>query len=206
MSVGARRMERDYYQVLGVGPDADEKEIKKAYRSIIRYCHPDSPDCRMTTEELFEVQEAYETLADPEKRARYDRTRRSRGSARGKSVRSESPFRAARPRDPFHQDDVFSDLFSLFRDPFTDSLFSGPGAWDRVPERGLEITLTREEARRGGLFEIAIPGPGGIPMGTIAVRIAPHVRSGTEAMVDLSQTLGIRQHIHITILVREDES
>ncbi len=197
-------MERDYYQVLGVEPDADEKKIKKAYRAIIRYCHPDSPDCRMTTEELFEVQEAYETLTDPERRATYDRTRRSRGSSRATPLRRGSSVRPAPSRDPFYQDDVFSDLFSFFRDPFADSPFSRSGASGGIPERGLEITLTRREARRGGLFEISIPGPGGIPTGTIVVRIGPNVRSGAEAVVDLSETLGIGQRIHVTIIVEDD--
>jgi molecular chaperone DnaJ len=194
-------MERDYYQVLGVGPDADEKEIKKAYRAIIRYCHPDSPDCRMTTDELFEVQAAYETLADPEKRARYDRGRGLGRPTHGRSPRTGAPRRPTRSSDPFAGEEIFSDLFSFFHDPFADFPFSGSGPATRIPERDLEITLTREEARRGGHFEVAIPGPGGIPIGTIVIRIAPNVHSGTEAVVDLSESLGVRQRVRVTIFV-----
>jgi curved DNA-binding protein len=197
-------MQRDYYRVLGVGPDADEKQIKKAYRSIIRYCHPDSPDCRMTKDELLEVQEAYETLADPEKRARYDRGRRTGRSVRTGAGRGPEPMRQAPGRGAFHEDDPFADLFSFFRDPFFDSPFEGRGRRDFAPERELEITLSRAEARRGGLFEVAVPGPGGIPAGTIVVRIAPGVRSGTETTVDLSGTLGARQRVRITIVVEDD--
>lgn len=193
-------MERDYYQVLGVGPDADEKEIKKAYRTIIRYCHPDSPDCRMTKDELLEVQEAYETLADPVRRARYDRGRRQATARRtGGAASGTGPRTAARA--PVYPDDAFSGLFSLFRDPFSGSLFSGPDGRGLAPERELEITLTHAEARRGGTFEIAVPGPGGIPAGTIVVRIAPGVHTGTETVVDLSGTIGIRQRVRITIVV-----
>ncbi|MBN2223824.1 MAG: DnaJ domain-containing protein [Deltaproteobacteria bacterium] len=197
-------MQRDYYQVLGVGPDADDKEIKKAYRTIIRYCHPDSPDCRMTKDELLEVQEAYETLADPQKRARYDRGRNA--PRQGHTGRAGGPAGARRgtPRGSFTPDDMFSDIFSLFRDPFFDSPFFGLGGRDFASEPGLEITLSATEARQGGSFEIAIPGPGGIPTGTIVIRVAPGVRSGTETTVDLREMLGVRRPIRITIVVEDD--
>lgn len=195
-------MKRDYYQVLGVGPDADQKEIKKAYRSIIRYCHPDSPDCRMTKDELLEIQEAYETLADPEKRARYDHRKNAPPAAH--AVRRAAAGRSTRFDDPFSEDDVFSDPFSFFRDPFADSSFLRPAGRGGLPARELEITLSPDEARHGGAFEIAIPGPGGIPTGTIVVRIAPGVRSGTQTVVDLSGTIGIRQRVRITIIVTGD--
>ena len=201
--MGAGLMERDYYQVLGVGPNADGKEIKKAYRTIIRYCHPDSPDCRMTKDEMLEVQEAYETLSDPEKRARYDRRRTTPSVGRSGRAAPGTGRRTASP-DPFYRDDSLSDLFSFFRDPFSDSLFARPGGHGFAPERELEITLTRAEARQGGAFEIAVPGPGGIPAGSIVVRVAPGVRSGTEAVADLSETIGIRQRLRITIIVEDD--
>jgi molecular chaperone DnaJ len=197
-------MQRDYYQVLGVGPDADDKEIKKAYRTIIRYCHPDSPDCRMTKDELLEIQEAYETLADPQKRARYDRGRDA--PRQGHTGRAGDPAggRRGTPRGSSSPDDMFSDIFSLFRNPLSDSPFLGRGEHGFIGESGLEITLTSAEARRGGSFEIAIPGPGGIPTGTIVIRVAPGVRSGTETTVNLGEMLGVRQRIRITIVVEDD--
>lgn len=110
-------MPQDYYEILGVDPDADEKGIKKAYRNIIKYCHPDSPDCRMTTEELLKVQEAYENLADPEKRARYDRKRKARHTIHDRFTRRGSAARAG-PSTPYPDDGIFDDIFSLFDDPF----------------------------------------------------------------------------------------
>jgi DnaJ-class molecular chaperone len=64
---------RDYYDVLGVPRDADEKQIKKAYRQLARKFHPDvntSPDA---SDRFKEINEAYQVLSDSEKRARYDR-------------------------------------------------------------------------------------------------------------------------------------
>src|SRR5919206_49479 len=67
-------MRRDPYQLLGVGRDADEKEIKKAFRRLARELHPDVNRHDPEAEEKFkEAAEAYEILSDPERRATYDR-------------------------------------------------------------------------------------------------------------------------------------
>ncbi len=64
---------RDYYEVLGVAKDADEATIKKAYRQLAKKYHPDVNPGDKTAEEKFkEVNEAYQTLSDPQKRASYD--------------------------------------------------------------------------------------------------------------------------------------
>lgn len=66
-------MARDYYDVLGVSKNADEKEIKKAFRSLAKKYHPDTNPDDSTAEARFkEVNEAYEVLGDPEKRQQYD--------------------------------------------------------------------------------------------------------------------------------------
>ena len=64
---------RDYYQVLGVSKDADDKELKKAFRSLARKYHPDKNDAPDADEKFKEIQEAYAVLSDSDKRRNYDR-------------------------------------------------------------------------------------------------------------------------------------
>lgn len=66
---------RDYYGVLGVARDATYEKIKKAYRALARQCHPDVSDAPDAEARFKEINEAYEVLGDPEKRAGYDSTR-----------------------------------------------------------------------------------------------------------------------------------
>jgi molecular chaperone DnaJ len=67
-------MPRDSYEVLGVARDADEQQIKKAFRALARELHPDVNAHDPQAEEKFkEAAEAYEILSDPERRATYDR-------------------------------------------------------------------------------------------------------------------------------------
>ena len=65
---------RDFYDVLGVSKDADEGELKSAYRKLAMKNHPDrNPDDEAAAERFREATEAYEILKDPQKRAAYDR-------------------------------------------------------------------------------------------------------------------------------------
>ena len=65
---------KDYYKILGINKNADEKEIKKAYRRLAKQYHPDTykGDKKDAEEKFKEISEAYEVLIDKEKRAKYD--------------------------------------------------------------------------------------------------------------------------------------
>src|SRR5579862_5173261 len=65
---------KDYYDILGVARDASGDDIKRAYRALARRHHPDVSDDKSDAEHRFkEINEAYEVLSDPNKRAQYDR-------------------------------------------------------------------------------------------------------------------------------------
>ena len=64
----------DYYDILGVGRAADEKEIRQAYRRLARQHHPDvNPGDDDAAERFKSINAAYEVLSDADKRAKYDR-------------------------------------------------------------------------------------------------------------------------------------
>lgn len=63
---------RDYYEVLGLSKGASEQEIKKAYRSLAKKYHPDMNKEAGAEEKFKEINEAYEVLSDPQKKATYD--------------------------------------------------------------------------------------------------------------------------------------
>ena len=67
-------MAKSYYEVLGVPKTATDDEIKSAYRKLARKYHPDlNPGDQNAANMFKEINEAYETLGDPQKKAAYDR-------------------------------------------------------------------------------------------------------------------------------------
>ncbi|MBS1705776.1 MAG: J domain-containing protein [Armatimonadetes bacterium] len=67
-------MAKDFYKILGLDRTADDRAVKAAYRKLARKYHPDlNPNDKEAENRFKEVQEAYEVLSDPEKRAKYDR-------------------------------------------------------------------------------------------------------------------------------------
>jgi len=109
---------KDYYAVMGVARDASAEDIKKAYRKLARKYHPDVSKEANAEERFKEVQEAYETLKDPEKRAAYDQLGRH---AEGQEFRPPPGWGgAAREGNPFggggasFEDIDLSDLFAAF--------------------------------------------------------------------------------------------
>jgi len=127
--------QRDYYEVLGVGRDADADEIKKAYRGLAFKYHPDKNPGDEEAEERFkEATEAYEVLSDKEKRARYDQF-----GAAG----PEAQFRGFQGAQGFDMDDALRTFMNAFGgESVFEGLFGGGmRTGRRGPERGSDIRI-----------------------------------------------------------------
>ncbi len=135
--------ERDYYEVLGVARNADESEIKKAFRGLARTLHPDVSEAPDAEERFREVVEAYEVLSKPEARELYDRY--GHAGLRGGGYR------------PTHFDvGDLTDIFSAF---FGDDLFGAPTRARR--RRGGDVAAQVEielvEAANGATRSVPVP-------------------------------------------------
>lgn len=140
---------RDYYEVLGIPKTASDDEIKKAFRRLARQYHPDVNKDDPNAEKKFkEVNEAYEVLSDPQKRAAYDHY----GHA-GTDPNFGQGFGGAGGFGDFGFDGV-GDIFDMF--------FGGGGRRQRNgPERGADLRydmeITFEDAAFGTTRTIEVP-------------------------------------------------
>ena len=137
---------RDYYEVLGVGRDADDQAIKTAYRKLAHQYHPDKNSGSKEAEEKFkEASEAYSVLSDPDKRARYDRF----GHQNGQGF-EDFGFGAGATIN-----DIFGDIFG--------EMFGGGQRRQRGRTRGSDLRyhleIGFEEAAFGTTARISIPRP-----------------------------------------------
>jgi curved DNA-binding protein len=133
---------KDYYEVLGLTRDADADGVKRAYRKLARKYHPDVSKEKNAENKFKEVQEAYEVLRDPEKRAAYDQL--------GRDYRTGQQFR---PPPDWSQrfghsgSQRFSDL-NGFSDFFA-SLFGGAAGGPPPEADAGHLEVTVEEAYTG---------------------------------------------------------
>ncbi|MCM2679658.1 molecular chaperone DnaJ [Echinimonas agarilytica] len=137
---------RDYYEVLGVGRDASDRDIKKAYKRLAMKYHPDRNSGDENTEEQFkELKEAYEVLSDSQKKAAYDQY------GHAAFEQGQGGFGGGAGAGDFG--DIFGDVFG--------DIFGGGGGRRRGPQRGADLRynmeLTLEEAVKGIKKEIKIP-------------------------------------------------
>lgn len=184
---------KDYYNILGIEPDASPEDIKRTYKKLARKYHPDVSDDPDAQSKFQEVSEAYEVLRNKEKREEYDELRdyvnnpnKYRGGGDGQYYRFDSDFSA---------EDQFADLLrSIFGDhrgaagagggDFASAYggFEGAGraggfrAAPRDSRHSLKISL--EEAYSGGTRTLRLSTPSGEK--TINVKIPEGVADGKE--------------------------
>jgi molecular chaperone DnaJ len=138
---------RDYYEILGVTRDAEDQQIKSAYRKLAREHHPDVNPGNSQSEERFkEAAEAYSVLSDPQKRAAYDR------------FGHQGVQGAAQGFDPanFDLSDILGEFFGL------GDMFGASGGRRRNrPQRGQDVRydleIRFEDAVFGLTAEIQVP-------------------------------------------------
>ncbi|MDD2921154.1 MAG: DnaJ C-terminal domain-containing protein [Anaerolineales bacterium] len=193
---------KDYYEILGVAPNADKKAIKQTYRQLARKHHPDVNPGNKAAEEKFKtINEAYQVLSDEKQRKKYDALRAQYQQWQQKGGRqqdfdwqnwSSQPDQGARVQyataedleDLFGNDSPYSDFFA--------NIFGGKASSGRSaspsPRRGrdveYEVDLTLEEAFRGAERALEIDGhriqasiPLGVRTGT-RVRLAGRAEPG----------------------------
>ncbi len=168
---------KDYYEMLGVSKGASQKEIQSAFRKLARTCHPDKNKDPAAEEKFKEISEANEVLSDPDKRAKYDRYGMAWKAAQ--EGHGQPPgFEGVRfDFDPSNIDfsmgsrgefgsffDVLEHLFGGARSASGGTPFGGFGGVHGSRSSGgadheARLSLTLEEAARGGKHRISLADP-----------------------------------------------
>ena len=192
---------KDYYQILGVEPGAGDSEIKTAYRRLARKYHPDVSKEAGAEDKFKAVNEAYEALRDPQKRAAYDQLR-ARGYRPGDDVQP--------PPGGFHGNQGDFDFDEIFAgggagggfSDFFESLFGrqrggggfGSAAGPRPQARGdtrAKLAVPLESVYSGGSVRIGVNGrtldikvPKGIKPGQ-SIRLGKQGNNGGDLYLEI---------------------
>jgi DnaJ-class molecular chaperone len=212
----------DYYIALGVSRDADLAKIKRAYRFIVKKYHPDVAESSEDRERFLEIREAYETLADEEKRQKYNQ----------ELARRDAGLRVSKVPEVIRGRKAFVEHLKPFESP-ADEFFEGlvPGFFTRErrsisKDLYFEAILSPTEARNGGLFPITVPviepcprcaksgfwedffcptcfGHGGVHSERqFSLSIPPNVKHGTSIRLSM-EDIGLK-NVYLNVILRID--
>ncbi|HHW4679786.1 MAG TPA: DnaJ C-terminal domain-containing protein [Xylella sp.] len=189
---------KDYYAILGVEPSAGEAEIKTAYRRLARKYHPDVSKEQGAEESFKAVNEAYEALRDPEKRAAYDQLR-AQGYRPGDEFHAPPNFGGAHG---FRFEEVFSNASGGDFSDFFESLFAGgragrsrnAGAGANTSSPGdtrAKLKVSLEAVYSGGSVRVTVNGrqldvriPAGIQPGQV-IRLSGQGNHGRHLLLEI---------------------
>ena len=188
---------KDYYRIMGVDRDASQDEIKRAYRKLARKYHPDVSSEPDAEDRFQEVQEAYEVLKDPEKRAAYDQLGRNWQQGQGFQPPPgwDEGFEFTGGGFTGGDAEAFSDFFeslfgrgSAYGHAHRGSGFGGFGGFHgRGQDHFARVEITLEEAFHGGQHPVTLQSPATDPQGrvqtkqrTLNVRIPAGVTEGQQ--------------------------
>lgn len=149
---------KDYYQILGINRDDDQASVKKSYRKLARKYHPDVSKLADAEEKFKEVNEAYEVLKDPEKRAAYDRFGNDwqAGQDFSRSTESGQQFDFGGGGYTSASSDQFSDFFeSIFgRNDFSGAYSNQQGYTQRGQDIHAKLSVSIDDAYLGNSQKI----------------------------------------------------
>jgi curved DNA-binding protein len=192
---------KDYYKILGVERKASEDDVRKAYRKLAMQYHPDrNPGDKQAEERFKEINEAYQVLSDPQKRAHYDRL----GSDYSRWQRRGAPgdfnwdqyggFPGGMRVDSDDMQDIFSDFFrTIFGIRGEEPRSRGSQA--QGYQQDLEITL--DEAHKGTTRILQTDGK------QKQVRIPAGVRTGSKVRVAGAGPNGL--DLYLIVDVKDDK-
>jgi DnaJ-class molecular chaperone len=193
-------MPRDYYEVLGVGRDANKAEVKTAFRRLARELHPDVNDHDPEAEEKFKAAaEAYEVLSDPERRRAYDayghEGLRAGGGAPGGFGSVEDIFQAffggvgfEVRRGPMRGQDLIHSVEISAVDAMLGKKLKIPS---HEGEREIELPPGIQPGAQFALRGHGMPGANGGPPGDLVIAVQVIVPTDlSEEQAELAERLG----------------
>jgi len=214
---------KDYYKILGVERNVGKEQIKRAYRELAKKTHPDrNPGNKKAEEQFKDINEAYQVLSDPEKRARYDQlgesyTQWQQGGAPAGGFRWEdwsttNPSGGTTSVNMGGLEDIlggeFSEFFSRIFGGMPD--VGGPSTRrsptrrngrTQVPSYPQEITISLTEAYQGTTRQVQLEGH------RLEVKIPPGAKTGTKVRVAKSVPTGIagqKGDLYLIIQIADD--